>query len=57
MISSGVFVRRIFNAKVRPARAATALESDSDSAQYFVVPKLDERCWRGVCELERTISD
>lgn len=30
---------------------------DLNSAEFFVMLKLDKSCWREVCELERTISD
>lgn len=57
MISPGLFVRRIFNVPYNRLWLLQCWTADSNSAEYFVLLKLDKSCWREVCELERTISD
>lgn len=57
MISPGLFVRRIFNVPYNRLWLLQRWTADLNSAEYFVLLKLDKSCWREVCELERTISD
>ncbi len=58
MISTGLFCEAHFLMyHVTGSGCYNTQPFDLNSAEFFVVLKLDKSCWREVCELERTISD